>query len=359
MCHPALKFLDLGIAFMAAELLNRALSGRIWYLVMPVIFIGLIPLGLIFNVPWLGLIVGAVVVPVADELIGRKEAQVTGPSLMEIRCMLVSFLLILWWSLGQVARLESWPAVILAGASSGYVLGIVGIPAAHELGHRRLWLDKLLGQCLLACIWYGHYQVAHSRHHIRVCLPDDPATARREETLWKFFPRYFVGIWKAANEVATRFRGYRHYEPVLLLILSGIILCLIAVFFGQKGFVFWMTQTVVGLFLIGSVDYIQHWGLRRKLLDNGRYERTGLSHSWESPFWLSERITCNLTRHNFHHLAPSLTSDSLERIPSGPQMPLSYGTMVLVASIPSLFRKLMEPRLSSAESEQESRMAIR
>jgi hypothetical protein len=323
------------------------IAGRISYLFLPPIFITLIPLGLLCNVPWLGILVGAVVVPVADEMIGRRDGPVTGPTSMEVRSFLVVLLLVLGWSITRVARLESWVAVVMAGASSGYVVGAIGIAAAHELGHRRLRFDRWLSQALLACIGYGHYQVAHKRHHVRAGLHEDPATARREESLWFFFPRYFRGIWRDANEVVASSRGYRRYKPALLLAASGALFGLSGALFGPKALVFWATQAAVGLFLIGSVDYIQHWGLRRKLLENGHHERQGPSHTWESSFWLSERVTFNLTRHNFHHLAPPKEASCIERIPTAPHMPFGYGTMVIIAAIPALFRKLMEPRLSS------------
>jgi len=85
------------------------------------------------------------------------------------------------------------------------------------------------------------------------------------------------------------------------------------------------------------------------LLENGHYERQGPAHTWESPFWLTERTTFNLTRHSFHHLVPSKGASEIERVPTSPEMPLSYGTMVIVATIPPLFRKLMEPRLPPME----------
>jgi alkane 1-monooxygenase len=323
--------------------------GSFSYVLLPVAFLALIPVGLAFGLPWLAIVGVGIVLPVADELIGRREAPYTGPTSAEIRWLLLALLVVVTYSLFRVARFESWVAVVLAGASSGYVLGTIGIPGAHELGHRRAWFDRLLGETILACIGYGHYRVAHSLHHFRACLPDDPATAWREESLWGFFPRYFRGIWQDANEAAARMRGYNRHRPALLLGLSALIVCLVGVGFGLKGLVFWMVQGIVGLFLIASVDYIQHWGLKRKPLADGRYEPTNPSHTWESPFWLSERMTFNMTRHNFHHLAPSKKSCHLERVPTAPQMPFSYGTMVVVAAIPPIFRRLMEPRLPLIE----------
>src|SRR5687768_2862755 len=133
----------------------ESVVGRVSYFLMPLVFIALLPLGLIFHAPWVGIFVGAVVIPILDELVGRRDAPLAGPTLMEVRGMLVVLLAVIGWSLFQVVKLDGWLPVVLAGVSSGYILGAVGIPAAHELGHRRLWLDKLLGQFQLACIGYG------------------------------------------------------------------------------------------------------------------------------------------------------------------------------------------------------------
>jgi alkane 1-monooxygenase len=320
---------------------------RLGYLLLPMILIALIPMGFLLDAVWLGVLAGALIVPAADAVLGRRSGPVTGPTTMEIRAILLALLAVVLWSLFRVTKLESWILVILAGASSGYILGSVGLPGAHELGHRRFWFDRWLGQALLACIGYGHYQVAHKCHHVRAALPDDPATAHRRESLWQFFPRYLVGIWGDATRASARARGLRRYRPALLMSASVLAAALIGVVFGAKGLVFWLVQAGVGLFLIGSVDYIQHWGLERRRLADGRFERQSAAHTWESPFWLSERMMFNMSRHGFHHLAPGRPSARLERVQAAPQMPLSYGTMVIIAAIPPLFRRLMEPRLGA------------
>jgi fatty acid desaturase len=335
---------------MASVAASGSVLDRVLYVVIPASFIALLPLGIWTGRCWLAVAMGALVVPIADEIIGPREATVSGPSIATARLLLLAFFAAVGWSLGAVRNLNSWFLIVLAGASSGYVLGAVGIAAAHELGHRRSWWDQFLGQALLACIGYGHYQVAHSRHHVRAGLPEDPASARKDESLWGFLPRYIVGIWRDAMDAAAHHRGLRRYRPAVLMTFSLSAILLIAVFLGPKSLVFWLSQGVTGLFLIASVDYIQHWGLQRRRLDDGRYERQGPSHTWESHFWLSERLTMNLTRHNFHHLLPGRDADTLERVPEAPQMPCSYSSMVMVAAVPPIFRRMMIPRLPSGAS---------
>ena len=71
--------------------------------------------------------------------------------------------------------------------------------------------------------------------------------------------------------------------------------------------------------------------------------------TWESPFWLSERITFNMTRHAADHFSPMTEPGRLSRVRSGPQMPLSYGMMIIIAVWPPLFRSMMEPRHAFVE----------
>jgi alkane 1-monooxygenase len=325
------------------------MMSRISYSLFPPLFIALIPVGLLFGIPWLGILVGGGIVPIIDEVIGRGGTAQAGPSRLEVRAVLLVILAMMGWSLARVAELDSWLMIVLAGASSGYILGAIGIAAAHELGHRRSAFDRFLSQALLACIGYGHYQVAHSRHHVRAGLPDDPATARREEGLWRFLPRYWFGVWRDATEAASSSRGLRRHKPALLLLATLAMFGGVGARFGATGVVFWSVQAALSLFLIASVDYIQHWGLRRKKLENGHHEKTTAAHTWEAPFWLSERVTLNLTRHSFHHLSPGKECAAIERVPAGPQMPLSYGTMVLVAAIPPLFQRIMAPHLPAMD----------
>ncbi|HVV81892.1 MAG TPA: fatty acid desaturase [Kofleriaceae bacterium] len=321
---------------------------RISYSLFPALFLALIPIGLLCGIPWLGFAVGAVVVPIGDELIGDRGATVRGPSVFEVRLVLLALVGLMIWSLTEVVKLDSWAMIYLAGASSGYVLGAIGIAAAHELGHRRSGFDRILSQGLLAVLGYGHYQVAHSRHHVRAGLREDPATARREESLWTFLPRYWRGIWRDATDAAAHARGMRRHKPWLLLVASVVMLAAVVIFFGAKGTVFWLVQGGLGLFLIASVDFIQHWGLVRRRNPDGTYEKATAAHTWESPFWLSERVTLNLTRHNFHHLSPGKHCSDIARVAEGPALPVSYGAMVVLATIPPAFRRVMNKRLPAA-----------
>jgi alkane 1-monooxygenase len=86
--------------------------------------------------------------------------------------------------------------------------------ASHELIHSRRASDRMLGDALLASMFYMHWYAAcvlrwaylrsyithsvhranaHRAHHIKVATPDDPATARLDESLYAFLPRCIAG----------------------------------------------------------------------------------------------------------------------------------------------------------------------
>jgi alkane 1-monooxygenase len=101
----------------------------------------------------------------------------------------------------------------------------------------------------------------------------------------------------------------------------------------------WLAQT-----LVATIDYVEHWGLQRRLID-GKPERMNATHIWDCANRVSDALLFNLPRHASHHLEPSLNCDQLYPIPESPQMPTGYAGMVLLALISPLFVKIMTPRL--------------
>ncbi len=83
--------------------------------------------------------------------------------------------------------------------SVGVVAGI-GINTAHELGHKKVELERRLSRLALAQSFYGHFYIEHNRgHHVRVATPEDPASARFGESFWAFLPRTVVGSARSAG----------------------------------------------------------------------------------------------------------------------------------------------------------------
>jgi alkane 1-monooxygenase len=310
------------------------------------IFVYLPTIGYLLDLPWLGLLVGAVIVPIAEWLIGPR---VLGHAIQSSNLMRLFALSVCLQILGfsaQSPRL-SVEEVFWLGLSMGYVSGGCGLVLAHELGHRHKGLDRWLSRALLALVGWGPYRIEHNQgHHRHAATFEDPATARAEESLYSFMPRYWRGIyvngWNLSQLSKAR-TGW--HEARTLTTFSFLLIVGLALGYGINSIFFWFIQALTAIFLVTAVDYIEHWGLTRKNVDR-EIEKISHEHIWDCANGVAEALLFNLPRHSHHHLAPSLIGHQLDRTKVSPQMPTGYAGMVLMASIPPLWFRIMRPRLA-------------
>lgn len=301
--------------------------------------------------PWLTLVLAAVVLPLAEWAMRQRAGGKRQPLSWGTWHLRGVMLLVLLQSVGLswVAAQSDSAALLWLGLSAGYVAGGIGIVLAHELGHRRALADRGLARALLVLIGYGHYAIEHNRgHHRHAATWDDPATARAGESLWQFLPRYFRGVWinglRLSRESPRRGARFQFNEAMALLAASVLMWWLLAVGFGLQALALLILQAVVAQWLVGAVDYIEHWGLQRKRI-GARAAPLGAEHIWDCNNPVSNLMLFNLPLHSSHHLEPWRTCDELHPVPASPQMPTGYAGMVLIASVPPLFRRLVAPRL--------------
>ncbi|MFX4955878.1 fatty acid desaturase, partial [Acinetobacter baumannii] len=69
-------------------------------------------------------------------------------------------------------------------------------------------------------------------------------------------------------------------------------------FFGPLMLVFLPIQMAFGWWQLTSANYIEHYGLLREKLPNGRYEHQKPHHSWNSNHIVSNLILFHLQRHS-------------------------------------------------------------
>jgi alkane 1-monooxygenase len=234
----------------------------------------------------------------------------------------------------------------------GTVAGIA-IATAHELGHKRPKVERRLAKAALAQSAYGHFYVEHNRgHHTRVSTPEDPASSRLGESFWEFLPRTIVGSLHSAWDIeiaALRRKGRRWYSPrndilnawAMTIVLFGAMVAI----FGVGVLPFVVIQAVVGLCLLEVVNYIEHYGLLRQKLPNGRYERCLPEHSWNANNVASNVVLFHLERHSDHHAYPLRRYQSLRHFDDAPQLPSGYALMITLALVPPLWRRVMDPRV--------------
>ena len=257
------------------------------------------------------------------------------------------------WAVDLAATMPvglAWSGLV---GSIGSIGGAIGITYAHELVHRSGRFERALGDVLLALVSYPHFAIEHVHgHHRHVATPADPATARFGEGLYRFLPRTVFGslahAWTiACEQQARRHRGIWHpsnamlrYGATMAAVYAGV-----GWTWGARGLLFFALQGVVAFVLLEGINYVEHYGLARREEAPGRYERVSARHSWDSSHRVSNWLLINLARHADHHLIASRRYPALASRDQAPQLPAGYATMLLLALVPPLWHRVMDPRV--------------
>ncbi|MET0954208.1 MAG: alkane 1-monooxygenase, partial [Aeromicrobium sp.] len=234
----------------------------------------------------------------------------------------------------------------------GMVAGI-GINTAHELGHKKEEYERWFARAALAQTFYGHFFIEHNRgHHVRVATPEDPASGRLGETVWEFMPRTVTGSLKSAWELEKkRFARLKtsHWSvknDVLNAWAFSIVLwggLMIA--FGWQIFPYLVLQAIAGIWLLESVNYLEHYGMKRQKLESGRYERVNPSHSWNSNNIGTNVLLYHLQRHSDHHANPTRRYQALRDFKQAPVLPTGYAGMIVLSWVPQIWRGVMDRKV--------------
>ncbi len=232
-------------------------------------------------------------------------------------------------------------------------IGGVAINAAHELGHRRSSLEQRLSKIALAQSCYGHFFVEHNRgHHLRVATPEDAASSRLGESLYSFIPRSVAGGLQSAWQIESRrlsrkgkSRWSLRNDVLNAWLLSLGLFAVLVTWFGIVVLPWLIGQAIFGFCLLETVNYLEHYGLRRQKGPDGRYERVGPAHSWNSNTVVANVFLFHLQRHSDHHAHPGRRFQSLRPADEAPQLPAGYATMMLLALCPPLWRRVMDHRV--------------
>ncbi|HEY1992742.1 MAG TPA: alkane 1-monooxygenase, partial [Gammaproteobacteria bacterium] len=233
--------------------------------------------------------------------------------------------------------------------------GSIGIVIAHELGHHLDRRDRLLSRALLASVCYLHFHVEHNRgHHSQVATPEDAASARYGENLYAFLPRTLAGSWRHAwlleqERLARSGTGvWSLRNPMLWCVIWPLLLAgALGLAFGAPAVGFFLVQACIAVLLLEAVNYIEHYGLERRLLPDGSREKVSVAHSWNSSQRLSGYFLFNLTRHSHHHIQAQRHYQALAHEDASPQMPAGYAGMLVLAFLPPLWERVMHPRLAA------------
>ncbi|MFK7750971.1 MAG: alkane 1-monooxygenase [Sedimentitalea sp.] len=262
---------------------------------------------------------------------------------------------ILWYvtSTGHLGRIEEWALF----AALGILSGTVGINYSHELMHQKPKIERWMADILLAMVLYSHFRSEHLQvHHRYVATPRDPVTARFNEGFHRYFLRVLTSCPGSAFR-AERAMLARKGRPVWDLAnpfwrYGALQLGFLALAFGIGGlwglFLF-SVQAFWAVFQLELVNYVEHYGLTRKHLGDGKYEHVKPHHSWNSAQRASNWLLINLQRHSDHHFKPDRRFPLLQNhdADSAPQLPYGYPVMTVAALIPPLWRRVMNHRVKA------------
>lgn len=305
-----------------------------------------------------------VIIPLLD-LVVAPDLSNPIPEEMEALAHRLSFRVVTNLYAAIQVALVIWGAYVVTHATLstleliGLVLSIaittggIGITVAHELCHKKNFVERTLGKTLLMTVSYMHFYIEHNiGHHVNVGTPKDPATARLGESFYAFYLRTVIGSWRSAwNIEMARLQkaGYAkwgHHNQMLWFVGLPILFAgILGVSWGWQALPYFFAQSVIAFSLLEAVNYLEHYGLVRQENAPGRYERVGLMHAWNADHRLTNYFLFRLQRHVDHHIHPARRYQTLRTFDESPQLPTGYPGMVLLALVPWLWRKIMDPRV--------------
>ncbi|TAE49859.1 MAG: alkane 1-monooxygenase [Bacteroidetes bacterium] len=315
---------------------------------------------------WLVLVVLFVIVPLAEQFMPGTTAN-AAPEVEQERKQQRLFDVLLYLNVPiQYALLVYFLYLItyvpLSGAetagiiaSMGLCCGVLGINVAHELGHRKPAAEQWMSQALLFTSLYMHFFIEHNRgHHRHVATPLDPATARRGEPIYAFWLRSVRDSWLSAwhlEKERLEKLGKHPFSPDnqmlrFQLVQVGGVLLIAAVFSWGAALAF-LLAAFSGALLLETVNYLEHYGLMRREVRPGVYERVQPRHSWNSNRTIGRILLYELTRHSDHHYLASRKYQILRHFEESPELPGGYPAMLLLSLVPPLWFRVMHRELDT------------
>ena len=235
----------------------------------------------------------------------------------------------------------------------GMLCGTFGINVAHELGHRKNKFEQTLAKISLLSSLYMHFFIEHNKgHHKNVATPQDPSSARYNEWLYSFYFRTIIYSYLSAwhisnNEMQKKGKSTFSLQNEMLQahIIQALLIAAVYFFFGGWITIYFLGAAFMGILLLETVNYIEHYGLQRKSTSQNSFERTMPSHSWNSNHAIGRILLFELSRHSDHHYLASRKYQILKHHDDSPQLPTGYPGTMLLALLPPLWFKIMNKKI--------------
>ena len=252
----------------------------------------------------------------------------------------------------QEANISHWD---LAGriVSMGLLCGAFGINVAHELGHRVNKFEQFLAKMLLLTSMYMHFFIEHNKgHHKHVATSADPSTAKYNQSVYAFWPQTLIGTYMSAWKIAKEELGKKgkswfsiNNEMLLFQLIQVAFVLGIYLIFGLSVALFFLIAALLGVLLLETVNYIEHYGLTRNETESHQFERVQPHHSWNSNHIIGRLMLFELSRHSDHHYLASRKYQVLRSFDNAPQMPTGYPGMILLSLAPPIWFKVMNNQM--------------
>ena len=235
--------------------------------------------------------------------------------------------------------------------SSSIVMATNGINVGHELGHRKSLFSRTCSKLLYLPCQYMHFFIEHNYgHHINVATPNDPATAKYKQNLYSFWissvTKTYLSAWKIQLKLLRvsklSFFSIKN-DMIFYTVFQTLFLIFIYFNYGLIITLYSLIMSIVSFLFLETINYVEHYGLLRKIKPNGKYERVKPHHSWNSNHTIGRIVLYELTRHSDHHFKSSKKYQVLESIQDSPQLPYGYPTSILISFFPPLWFWIMNP----------------
>jgi len=313
-------------------------------------------------------VVGFIIIPIMETVMkgngsnlteSEESIQLNKPLfdyLIYLNFPLLFFILYLFYTAVTKEGIQTYEYIGLI-MSMSVIMGSTGINVAHELGHRENVIEKSIAKIMLMPALYMHFNIEHNLgHHKHVATDEDPSSAKFGETIYKFWIRSvvysYLDAWKIENNnlrnVGKSELSY-HNEMILFQTVQLLYLFTVYALFGFKGLIAGVLAAIGGFLMLETVNYIEHYGLRRRLLPNGKYEAVSYVHAWNSNHELGRIFLYELTRHSDHHYKSTRKYQVLRHFDDSPQLPYGYPGSILLSLIPPLWFHIMNNRVKAVQ----------
>ncbi len=324
-------------------LLVIATANPWWSLAAPLFYYGLIPL--------------------LDAIFGEDPYNPPEADVEELsadpwyRALLFASIPVGWTSIVLAAIAACQPGVPLWAfimlALSAAIISGGSITVGHELGHKPNLADQWGAKIANAASGYGHFCIEHNRgHHVLVATPEDPASSRFNESVWRFALREIPGTfrrgWELERErLARKGLPFWHWRNDVLqgYAITLAVTVLLTATLGWKALPFMAINCPVGWLHLTFANYVEHYGLKRDKRPDGRYMPCEPRHSWNTNHIVSNLTLFHLQRHSDHHANPLRPYQALRNFEDLPSLPSGYPGSFLLAAIPPLWFKVMNPKV--------------